>query len=64
MMFIGVVIYCASMEVTTCSITSKAEPFKSLEECQKSVVEIVNLSAAQGYVSRGYCAPVKPGMQT
>jgi len=63
-MFLGVVVFCASIDFTTCQITSKADLFQTLEECQQDVVTVVNGATSQGFIARGYCAPVNSGMQT
>jgi len=53
-MFLGVVVFCASIDFTTCQITSKADLFQTLEECQQDVVSVVNGASSQGFVARGY----------
>lgn len=64
MSFLGVVVFCASLDFTTCQITSKAELFDTIEACQADVVMVVNGATSQGFIARGYCAPVNSGMQT
>lgn len=64
MSFLGVVIYCMSMDLNSCQIVSKPELFETAKECQQEVVEVVNLTVARGFFARGYCAPVDTGMQT
>ena len=64
MMYLGVVVFCASMDLTTCHITSKETLFDNLADCQKEVVTIVNATIQNGHQARGYCAPVKTGLQT
>ena len=64
MMFLGVVVFCASIDFTTCQITSREDLFDNLTDCQDEVVSIVNATHQNGFIARGYCAPVKTGMQT
>jgi len=60
--FIGVLLFCASEELTSCQITSKQKSFATLLECQRETAMVTKAATLQGYFARGYCAPVEAGI--